>query len=216
MTSSVSQISAHNVLEPRVEVSCRDVLFEPWSLGDAIIAAAIGREDSGRFALLCDHRWIELIRAGLPGDSMLQVIGVHLPYTMRSAQNKYSLPSSLRTPSTSFGIGTAFNIRGDIRDYRAARKMFPNAKVRQSGLFSFLARRSAAVDLPAKLGLIQVRNRYKAWAELTGVSFDTVEQRYAIKVDRPRGGIIIHTGAQWGSKRYPHLYKLVSQFENLD
>jgi hypothetical protein len=191
-----------------VDTLHQDVMFEPWSMGDAIIAAAVAREDPERFALLCDNRWVELIRMGLPTDSALQIRGVHLPYTVREAKNKYSLPSGLTIPDDISGVKTVFNIRGDVRDRRASRRLFPNAKIRQSGWFGFLARRSAAIDLLVEYGLVKVRNRYKAWCDLTGVPFDSVVGRYEMKSSPLWTKVVIHIGAQWRSKRYPHVLDL--------
>jgi len=198
-----------------VEELYRDVMFEPWSMGDAVIAAAIAREDPERFTLLCDERWGDLIRMGLPDNSPLQIVGVHLPYTMRNARHKYSLPDALAISGEISKIDVVFNIRGDIRDRRASRKLFPGTRIRQSGWFGFVARRSAAIDALATHGFVNVRNRYKAWCDLTGVSFDKVVRRYRTKVRPKPTRVVIHIGAQWGSRRYPHVLELTRRLQAL-
>jgi Glycosyltransferase family 9 (heptosyltransferase) len=190
-----------------------DVLFEPWSLGDAVVAAATAREDPKRFVLVCDQRWVELLRAAQPQDSSLLILGLHLPYTMRQARTKFAMPDRVR--ESSLDVRTVYNIRGDLRDFRAARKLFPKAKIRQSGLYTFLARRCGPVDLPARLGLVPIRNRYKAWTDLTSTSFEQVKERYSRKLEETPRTAVIHIGAQWRSKQYPNVLKVLKKLDRL-
>ena len=192
---------------------CRDLLFEPWSLGDAIIAAAIAREDEERFVLVCDTRWVSFIRAGLPKDSRLPIIGVHLPYTMRGAQGTFTFLRSLEKLTLPFQIHSVLSIRGDLRDYQASRRLFPNASIRHNGWFGFLARRFRAIDLLVLWGLVPVRNRYEAWADLAGIPFQKLTERYESRNEPSRSGVVIHVGAQWRSRQYPHVSRLLSLFE---
>jgi ADP-heptose:LPS heptosyltransferase len=81
-----------------------------------------------------------------------------------------------------------------------------------NGWLSFLAKRSALIDLPFSKGWAPVRNRYRTWASLTQVRWDDVESFYRQKrpVPQPRS-IAIHVGAQWGSRQYPHVAELASR-----
>jgi hypothetical protein len=190
-----------------------DVLFEPWSLGDAIVAAATAREDPKRFVLVCDQRWVDLIESAQPPGSDLLVLGLHLPYTMRQARTKFAMPDGLRLRQSFLDVRTVYNIRGDLRDFRAARMLFPKARIRQSGLYTFLARRCGPVDLPARFGLVAIRNRYKAWTDLTDIAFERVAERYATKIQEAPRSAIIHIGAQWRSKQYPYVLQLIRKLE---
>ncbi len=101
------------------------------------------------------------------------------------------------------------SIRGDVRDWFAAHRIFTGASFSFTGWRPFLARKLSAFDRPFTSGTLKVRNRYRTWAEAAGIPFSTVEQYYPVpsgkKDDAP---VVIHTGAQWRSKQYPHVVEL--------
>jgi hypothetical protein len=101
------------------------------------------------------------------------------------------------------------SIRGDLRDYSAARKFFPRSTIKMNGWVPFLAKRSVLVDFPFSMGWLPVRSRYRAWASLVGVEWLKIEQFYRQKQPLPKAcSITIHVGAQWRSKQYPHAAEL--------
>ncbi len=107
--------------------------------------------------------------------------------------------------ATAFDPQVVLSIRGDPRDFSVARKLFPRAKIRMKGWIRFLGRKSALVNLPYALGLLAVQNRYRSWAELSGVPYSEIEQKYSrMQSLAPRNGrVVIHLGAQWRSKQFP-------------
>jgi hypothetical protein len=182
------------------------ILFEPWNMGDALIAAAIALQDPTRLALACNSRWHPLLRAAAEGIPTPELIEVDLDYINRNRKGRWN---SRRLTAISTSAIQVATIRGDIRDYRAAKKLFANATIHSSGWLPFAARRSALLDMPYAKGWLPTRNRYRAWARIASVPFQHVEQFYEQKprtATPPR--ITIHTGAQWRSKQYPHVAKL--------
>jgi len=182
------------------------ILFEPWNMGDALIAAAIALQDPTRLVLACNPRWHPLIRAAAEGLTPPDLLAVDLDYVSRSRTGRWN-PGSLAVLSTS--TTPVVTIRGDIRDYNAAKKLFPDANLRSTGWLAFTARRSALLDLPFAKGWLPVRNRYRAWANIASVPWQNVEHFYQQKLAVPAPPLItIHIGAQWRSKQYPHVAKL--------
>jgi len=182
------------------------ILFEPWNMGDALIAAAIALQDPTRLVLACNPRWHPLIRAAAEGLTPPDLLAVDLDYVSRSRTGRWN-PGSLAVLSTS--TTPVVTIRGDIRDYNAAKKLFPDANLRSTGWLAFTARRSALLDLPFAKGWLPVRNRYRAWANIASVPWQNVEHFYQQKLAVPASPLItIHIGAQWRSKQYPHVAKL--------
>jgi hypothetical protein len=182
------------------------VLFDPWNLGDAVMALAIALQDPTRLSLACNTKWHELLRCATQGMDMPELIGVDLGYISRNKEGylKYGdLPKI-------FKDATVLSIRGDIRDYYAAKRMFPGSRILANGWLPFLAKRFALVDIPFASGWLPVRNRYKAWASLSNVEWSGVEHYYQQKrpITTPRT-IAIHVGAQWRSRQYPHVAELV-------
>jgi hypothetical protein len=182
------------------------ILFEPWNMGDALIAAAIALQDPTRLAIACNPRWHPLIRAAAEGLTPPELLAVDLDYVSRSRTGRWN-PGPLAVISTT--TTPVATIRGDIRDYTAAKKLFPNATIRSNGWLAFAARRSALLDLPFARGWLPVRNRYRAWAAITSVPWQLVERFYQQKLPTPPSPLVtIHIGAQWRSKQYPHVAKL--------
>lgn len=182
------------------------ILFEPWNMGDALIAAAIALQDPTRLALACNSRWHSLLRAVAEGTTTPELITANLDYINRSRKGRWNSGPLITISTSATQVAT---IRGDIRDYRAAKKLFPNATIRSSGWLPFAARRSALLDLPYAKGWLATRNRYRAWASIASVPWQHVERFYEQKPPLQSSSLItIHTGAQWRSKQYPHIAKL--------
>jgi len=189
-------------------MTARRVLFEPWSLGDVIIAASVLPHLSHDVALACNSRWHPLVRSALelPLDSS-RLMPADLPYTTRQRVGRFDTKGIAPHP---FDVQEVLSIRGDPRDFMAARRLFPGARIRMAGWFPFLARRFRLLDFPFASGWLPVRNRYRAWAELAGIPFNTVEKTFLIQRGRaPRSrSIVIHIGAQWQSRQYPWVAEL--------
>ena len=196
-------------------MSGRRVLFEPWGLGDALMAAAVLREHPAGFAIACHPGWIPILGSALEGVSPAALLPVALSYTTRSRSGRLDAgdPGDV-VPITD--VTEVLSIRGDPRDLRAARRLFPNARVRVSGWLGFVARRNRLADIPYRLGLRRVRNRYKAWADLSGIPYEAIARRYRAA---PRNGsgspqVLLHVGAQWRSRQYPHAAGLKHELES--
>jgi glycosyl transferase family 9 (putative heptosyltransferase) len=183
------------------------VLFEPWSLGDAVIAAAIWRELHTGDRLACHPAWHPLLCAVVGDERRRDLIPVTLAYTSRQPGAAFR---SLRPLDTSEQVTEVLGIRGDLRDLIAARQLFPGASIRMTGWISFLARRLAPLDWVLSALSVKVRNRYRAWAQLAGIAFETVQAAYAAsQATAPRTGlVVVHVGAQWRSRQYPQVARL--------
>ena len=193
--------------------AAREILFEPWGLGDALIACAVMREEPGRFALACRPDWIPLLRAAMPEQDAEAFIPVDLKYTTRK-RTAFFDTEGLKVPAMPFKAARVLTIRGDLRDFIIARRLFPGVRVRMSGLCSFVTRRSRLLDLPFALGLLRVRNRYRAWCDLTGIPFERLCSSYASRLPAaPPREAVIHVGAQWKSRQYPRARKLKEALE---
>lgn len=192
------------------------LLFEPWNLGDALIAASVARLDPDRFVLACNDSWHEPLR--LACGAPLRLLPLDLPYVWRSGKRFFSLGESgnlaaafSRDELTRLEV---VSIRGDLRDFLAARRIFPAARVRFTGWREFLARKCALFDRPFARGALPVRNRYRAWAEACGLPPDELERGYPTPPPRrPGAPVVIHVGAQWRSKQYPLVFELSERLE---
>jgi hypothetical protein len=183
------------------------ILFEPWSMGDALIAAAIALQDPARLVLACNSRWHDLIRAVTEGVAAPELIAADLSYVDRSRKGRWDSGS---LPVLSASAKNVATIRGDIRDTLAARKLFPGASVHSTGWLAFAARRSALLDMPYAKGWLPARNRYRAWASIAAVPWQKVQHFYEQKLPAPASPLVtVHVGAQWRSKQYPHVARLV-------
>lgn len=196
----------------------KTILFEPWSLGDAIIATATARQRPKSISLACASRWIPLLKSAVP---LLQCIPVDLDYTRRapsggSSRSRKSIwprwldeSATQQNPSISAGEDTqVLSIRGDIRDTYYIRKLFPGADMKVGGWIPFIARRVPMLDLPFKRQWFAVKNRYRAWADLADVPFSEIENAYLPHTSDQRV-VTLHLGAQWKSKQYPFISELV-------
>lgn len=186
------------------------ILFEPWGLGDALIAAATLREAPQHMALACHSRWHPLLRDALADISPLRLLAVDLPYTSRQRQ-----PGAMS--ACLWPVKSVLSIRGDVRDWWAAHRLFPRAAIRMTGWLEFVARRSSVIDLLYRARCLPINNHYRAWAELAGVPFDLLQSRYEgfpRSTQRP-ACIAIHIGAQWASKQYPLAAQLKERVERM-
>ena len=188
------------------------LLFEPWSLGDALIAASVARLDPSRFVLACNSRWHEVLL--LASNDTLNLLPLDLPYVWRTGKNFFSLgeAASFRSIFSSVQLSSSeiISIRGDIRDFLAAHRIFKGAKFSFTGWRPFLARKLAVLDRPFAAGTLPIRNRYRAWAEATGIPFGIVENSYNVRQKKEdEAAVVIHVGAQWRSKQYPHVAELI-------
>jgi len=186
-------------------MSRKTIYFEPWGLGDVLIAAAIAREKPADSVLACKSRWHPLLRALLPAE--IDLLGVELPYTTNSRRNAFDLDAISPLVTDPCNV---LNIRGDVRDRRAARRLFPAATCRFTGWCEFLPHYSAVFDVPYAAGWLKVRNHYRAWAELAGVAYDRLSSAYR---ERQRnapsnGSVTIHAGSHWPAKQYPDVAAL--------
>jgi hypothetical protein len=183
------------------------ILFEPWNMGDALIAAAIALQDPTRLVLACNSRWHSLIRAVSDGIATPELITADLKYVDRERTGRLNFGSLPLISKSATNVAT---IRGDVRDTIAARKLFPGASIHSSGWLAFAARRSALLNAPYAKGWLPIRNRYRAWASIASVPWDQVERYYERKLPEPATPLItVHIGAQWRSRQYPHVAKLV-------
>ncbi|WP_260736249.1 glycosyltransferase family 9 protein [Tunturiibacter lichenicola] len=189
------------------------ILFEPWSMGDALIATAIALQDPARLVLACNSRWHDLIRAVTEGGTAPELIAADLSYVDRSRKGRWDSGS---LPVLSTSATHVASIRGDIRDTIAARKLFPRASVQSTGWLAFAARRSALLDIPYAKSWLPVRNRYRAWASIASVPWQQVQSFYEHKLPEPPSPLVtLHVGAQWRSKQYPHVARLVELLSSI-
>jgi ADP-heptose:LPS heptosyltransferase len=136
---------------------------------------------------------------------------VELPYTTRN--RAHALDFHGRMPGAAVAMKSpriVLSIRGDLRDYLAARRLFPHAKIKMTGWIRFLARKNLFIDLPYRTGLLRVENRYRSWAKLLEIPLQKIEMAYLQRqAAAPRNGrVVLHLGAQWRSKQFPHILEL--------
>jgi len=137
------------------------------------------------------------------------MLPVNLAYTERG---RGSSVLGSRPRAVSLDITEVLSIRGDVRDLVAAKRMFPAAAIRMTGWIPFIARRVAPVDWVVRALNGPVTNRYRAWAALAGVPFETVMSRYGTsRAAAPRTGrVLVHIGALWRSRQYPYTVDLAT------
>src|SRR5205814_458976 len=116
------------------------VLFEPWSLGDVFIAAAALRQLEKPAALACHSMWHPLLRRALAEIPELDLLAIDLPYTTRRRANPFDAGVSAEAGKHS-EVREVLSIRGDLRDFAAARKIFPRARIRMNGWVRFFGRK---------------------------------------------------------------------------
>jgi hypothetical protein len=181
------------------------IYFEPWGLGDVLVAAAILRENPAAAALACKSRWHPLLRAVLPES--VPLLPVELPYTTGERRGPFDCGAI--TPLTTDRC-EVLSIRGDIRDRGAARRLFPAAVIRVSGWCDFPPHYSWLLDIPYADGWLKVRNHYRAWAGLGHVPYERLQSSYRHRQEvAPRNKrVVVHAGSHWRAKQYPHVAAL--------
>lgn len=190
------------------------VFFEPWSLGDVIIAAATMRELAEPVTLACHSSWHSLLRSALRDIPNLRLIAVDLPYTTRKRASPFD-SNGPATAQPTYDASRLFSIRGDLRDWIAARRLFPKATIKMTGWARFFGRKSALVNFPYRIGLLPVTNRYRSWAEIAGVDYEKIASTYQHRQTESttNHSVVLHVGAQWRSKQYPEVAALRDQLK---
>jgi hypothetical protein len=185
------------------------LLFEPWNLGDAVIAASVARLAPDRFILACNSRWHEVL---LASNGSLNLLPLDLPYVWRTEKKFFSLGAAATLKAQFSDVQLrdtkVISIRGDVRDWLAAHRIFSGAKFGFTGWLPFCARKMSLFDLPFKHGYMTVRNRYRAWADAADIPFNELECSYSKTERHTDAPVVIHVGAQWRSKQYPHVAEL--------
>ncbi len=204
---------------PSSVASKRRVFFDPWSLGDAVLAASCA-EIMGQ-TLCCDERYVELLKEGaLRRGAALAVLPVRLSYTSGKKRGAFGLGEQV--PSYS-DFDEVLTIRGDVRDWAAARRIFPRASVHASGFVQFVVRRLPPLEWTFRSVSLAVRNRYRAWAEISGLGADALERAYTARKESHRARlksenvaprIGMHLGAQYRSRQYPGVLEVAKLAQN--
>jgi hypothetical protein len=178
------------------------LLFEPWGLGDACIAAAVaihGRD----CAVACRSAWHPLIEAAVKKNGKeVRLIEASVAYGVRFIEkNEANQVSVLKAKFLE-----VLSIRGDFRDYIWMVRQYHDARIRMCGWLIWLSRRILWVDFLIRK-MIPVRSRYVQWANFLGIESDS------LGLARPWPDQVrqigIHIGAQWRSKQYPHVAALL-------
>ena len=185
------------------------VFFEPWSLGDVLIAASAMRELMAPVALACHSAWHPIMQAAWSNRISLELIPIDLSYTTRTRSHPFDATRSI-AGDRQYDARLVLSIRGDFRDFLTAKKLFPQARIRMNGWIRFFGRKSGLVNAPFAVGLLPVQNRYRSWAQLLSIPFQQIEKNYRQRqLKAPTNGrIIIHVGAQWRSKQFPDILGL--------
>jgi hypothetical protein len=187
----------------------KGILFEPWAMGDALIAASVLAVRPGDFVLVCQKKWHEIILGAIESVDASDLFGVATSY--ESKHDKAWMKYSVDPGAYQFDGSPVYSIRGDVRDYFVAKRIFRKSAVHMSGWVSFVARKIPLIDLPYRYGLLGVKNRYEMWMNLLGLDFGELKDYYATELSNRKnstGTVGIHIGAQWRSKQFPHVRKL--------
>ena len=192
------------------------ILFEPWGLGDAIIAGAVGVHIPGGCKLACNSKWHELLKAVFCEES-ISFVPMDLSYTSRGGTG-FKLPPAAspdRSESKPVTRNLVLSARGDPRDFLIARTTYPGSIFKVKGFAGFLARQLKPMDFLFSAGILPVTNRYRVWAQIAGVDFSLLEQRFSrLKSQlRPSRSVAIHIGAQWKARQYPYVKDLRDRLE---
>lgn len=198
----------------RIQMTKKGILFEPWAMGDALIAASILAVRPSEFVLVCQHKWHEIILGAIGGVDNSDLIGIATSY--ESKNNKARLEYVVDPEAHQFDGSPVYSIRGDVRDYFVAKRIFRKSTVHMSGWVPFIARKIPLFDLPYRYGLLGVKNRYEMWMDLLGMDFGELRRYYADELSKPKnvtGLVGIHIGAQWRSKQFPYVRKLAEAIQ---
>lgn len=188
--------------------SKRKVLFEPWHLGDVIIAAATFRAMPENLAIACAQKYYSVLKNIVPTIMPSQMILISADHTDGKG-NKFKFSAPIQIFNDDVEV---LSIRGDVRDLILAKRTFPAAKIRFYGWVAFFARRSAMANALVLLLRYPVKNRYEYWAETAGVPFDAIKSSYLSQQNRGvrnETQIGVYIGARYPSKYYPHYRQLI-------
>lgn len=190
-------------------------LFEPWSLGDSIIAASVSRLVSADtdVSLFINSKFKTIIEELLLDHKNIRVVGIDLQYTRRG--NGFSFGEDLKKMKKfTKKMDAVYSIRGDFRDCLAAKVLFPDAQLNVNGWQGFFARRLAIVNAFFKFNQIAPSNRYELWSRLLNFDSSKLTPLYKPECGLGAPRILIHTGAQWRSRAYPYAEVLGKSFLN--
>lgn len=191
------------------------VFFEPWGLGDALMATSIFREQPEDCAIACSSRWCPILEAALKNNIYSKLIPVNLAYTQKT--KKHLFDGVFFSKKTLMEVEQVLSIRGDLRDYFVARQLFPRAQIKMSGWIPFLAGKSSIVNLPYRTKKFPIMNRYNAWCKLAAIPFQQLENTFIDSQNKRfnRKIIIIHAGAYWKSRQYPYVETLSKKLSKI-
>jgi hypothetical protein len=189
----------------------KKVIFEPWGLGDAVIAASAVRENPSELILSCNPKWHSLIQGA--STTLPKIISTQSPYTERGGDKSLMQFLKQIIPSSDHSINEVLSVRGDFRDLMTIFYTYPRIKIRMNGWSSFIARQIPMLNWFFSSGLFKVENRYDRWEKLCGLPKGVIAQTYQTLRDQrslPTQGekIAIHLGAQWKSRQYPFVQEL--------
>jgi len=191
-------------------------LFEPWGLGDSIIAAAAMRHRPKQFVLYCSSKWHAILREACGEEAILRP--AELSYTSRLQQSTASANHEQENRCAPAVISKIFSIRGDPRDWLAIRRIFPGIPVKMTGWMEFLSKKTVLLDWVYRTGFLRVRSRYLRWEQLLDLPEGSIANEYALQrgiqsKEAVPGRVILHLGAQWKSKQYPNVARLRAGLE---
>lgn len=189
------------------------LLFEPWALGDALIAASALALRPGEFILACQRKWHCILLETVPGIKTTDLLAVETSYERKF--NKSGVSCTIDPTFNEYDGLPIYGIRGDLRDYYLARKLFARSDVHMSGWIPFMARKFPLLDIPFRFGILQPKNRYRMWTDLVGIDWSELESFYASAATgrKTTGTVALHVGAQWKSKQFPAVRELASLLE---
>ncbi len=184
------------------------LLYEPWGLGDACIAAAVAASLDG-VDLACRTQWHEIIHAALARrGKTLQLISADPDFGIRSLEST----GQNGKVSQQHVYSEVLSIRGDPRDYMAMRRDFPGAAITITGWSASLARRIKLFDLLWSQ-FLPPESRYVQWMDC--IASRSVKLPVSIPLPDKIKSVGIHVGAQWRSKQYPHVAQLGSELQKM-
>jgi hypothetical protein len=182
----------------------RHILLEAWGLGDALIAASFLRACRPDTALVCNIKWVSLVRSALAQLDPLRIMGISF-HRRADGLLPRIWTTSTRLPAVEHA-GHVYSIRGYIRDYALAKKLFPLAKIHMNGWAEFFAWHSRIGDALGRMGCYAVKNRYDLWSSLLNMPVPAALSKRSLP-KRPAANphILIHAGAGWRCRQYPHV-----------
>lgn len=184
------------------------LIYEPWGLGDACIAAAIASQ-SDDLALACRSLWHPVISRALERRGLtVKLVAADPNFGVRRPNAEPGGNEQLALAAQEYA--DVFSIRGDPRDYRAMKRSYPKARIHMTGWLISLARRLRLFDFAVSI-FSPPQSRYQQWqAHLPGpCAVLETATRWPEKIAR----VAIHVGAQWRSKQYPFARELRAKLE---